>query len=173
MRVRTWGDVDRNDEPQADAPLLDRAWRAGCPRGRAGRRHHESGRRIDAGLSGERGRARPPRHGRRGRWLRCRRSSEEACKLADAPARVGCVSTGLGMGGRRGRRGACGPQRRIEQLEPRRDMPRLLRRIYAAAVGGSEQDWTELDRVMAVERHTAVLVRPARIYANPGESHAP
>jgi hypothetical protein len=44
---------------------------------------------------------------------------------------------------------------------------RCLRQIYAAAVGGSVDDWAELDDVFAVERHTAVLIRPRRIYANP------
>lgn len=48
------------------------------------------------------------------------------------------------------------------------DLPRLLRTIYAAAVGGTDEDWMELDRTMAGERHTAVLVRVARIYSNPG-----
>jgi PPOX class probable F420-dependent enzyme len=65
-----------------------------------------------------------------------------------------------------------GPEDVIEHLNPH-DVSRLLRRIYAAAVGGSEDDWKELDRVMAAERHTAVLVRPARIYANPGEVQPP
>jgi hypothetical protein len=46
--------------------------------------------------------------------------------------------------------------------------PRLLRDIYAAAVGGTSEEWAELDGVMAAERHTAVLVRPERVYSNPG-----
>ena len=45
-------------------------------------------------------------------------------------------------------------------------MPRLIRDIYAAAVGGVQDDWAELDQVVAAERHTAVLVRPARVYPN-------
>jgi PPOX class probable F420-dependent enzyme len=49
------------------------------------------------------------------------------------------------------------------------DLPRLLRTIYAAAVGGTESDWAELDAVMAAERHTAVVIRPARVYASGGE----
>jgi hypothetical protein len=48
-------------------------------------------------------------------------------------------------------------------------LPRLLRVVYAAAVGGSESDWTELDATMASEGHTAVLVRPARVYSNPAD----
>jgi len=59
-----------------------------------------------------------------------------------------------------------GPDDRLEGLDPA-DLPRLLRDIYAAAAGGSSDDWTELDQVMATERHTAVLVRPARGYSNP------
>ena len=49
------------------------------------------------------------------------------------------------------------------------DVGRLLREVYAAAVGGSQEDWTELDDVMATERHTAVLIRPLRAYSNPEE----
>jgi hypothetical protein len=47
------------------------------------------------------------------------------------------------------------------------DLGRLLRVVYAAAVGGSEEDWRALDDEMAAERHTAVLVRPLRAYSNP------
>lgn len=46
-------------------------------------------------------------------------------------------------------------------------VPGLLREIYAAAVGGTADDWAEFDDVFAIERHTAVLVRPRRIYSNP------
>jgi len=46
--------------------------------------------------------------------------------------------------------------------------PRLLRDVYAAAVGGTSEEWAELDGIMAAERHTAVLVRPERVYSNPG-----
>jgi PPOX class probable F420-dependent enzyme len=49
------------------------------------------------------------------------------------------------------------------------DVARLLREVYAAAVGGSQQDWTELDDVMAAERHTAVLIAPTRAYSNPDQ----
>ena len=44
---------------------------------------------------------------------------------------------------------------------------RLLRDVYAAAVGGTSEEWAELNDVMAAERHTAVLVHPARVYSNP------
>jgi PPOX class probable F420-dependent enzyme len=48
-----------------------------------------------------------------------------------------------------------------------RDLPGLLRAIYAAAVGGAPDDWAGLDTPMAEEGHTAVLVEPTRIYSNP------
>jgi hypothetical protein len=60
-----------------------------------------------------------------------------------------------------------GPDDALEGLDPA-DQPRLLRDVYAAAVGGTHDDWAELDRVMAAERHTAVLIRPSRLYSNPG-----
>jgi hypothetical protein len=40
----------------------------------------------------------------------------------------------------------------------------LLRAVYAAAVGGSSDDWAELDASMAAEGHTAVLVQVVRVY---------
>jgi PPOX class probable F420-dependent enzyme len=49
------------------------------------------------------------------------------------------------------------------------DVSRLLREVYAAAVGGSQEEWTELDDVMAAEGHTAVLIRPTRAYSNPDQ----
>jgi hypothetical protein len=52
------------------------------------------------------------------------------------------------------------------------DVARLLRQVYAAAVGGTEDDWTELDEVMAAEHHTAVLVRPVRAYSSPDQQDA-
>ncbi len=39
----------------------------------------------------------------------------------------------------------------------------LLREIFVAA-GGTHDDWSEYDRVMAVEERTAVLVTPTRIF---------
>jgi PPOX class probable F420-dependent enzyme len=59
-----------------------------------------------------------------------------------------------------------GPDDVLERWESP-DVSRLLREVYAAAVGGSQEDWTELDDVMAAERHTAVLIRPLRAYSNP------
>lgn len=40
----------------------------------------------------------------------------------------------------------------------------LVRNVYAAAVGGTPEEWSQLDEKMASERHTAVLIKPARIY---------
>ena len=62
-----------------------------------------------------------------------------------------------------------GPDDVLEGLEER-DVPQVLREVYAAAVGGTSEDWAELDAVMADERHTAVLVRAVRIYSNPPEA---
>ena len=56
-----------------------------------------------------------------------------------------------------------GPDDDLEGLAPG-DVARLLRTIYAAAVGGTQDDWAALDTVMAAEGHTAVLIRPVRIY---------
>ena len=39
--------------------------------------------------------------------------------------------------------------------------------IYAAAIGGSPEDWTGRDHAIEEERHAAVLVRPVRVYSNP------
>jgi hypothetical protein len=50
------------------------------------------------------------------------------------------------------------------------DLPGLLRTVYAAAVGGTQEHWSDLDEVIAAERHTAVLIRPERIYSNPAGS---
>jgi PPOX class probable F420-dependent enzyme len=52
---------------------------------------------------------------------------------------------------------------------PATDVLNLLRRIYAAAVGGNADDWAELDGVLVDEGHTAVLIRPVRIYAGGNE----
>jgi hypothetical protein len=57
-----------------------------------------------------------------------------------------------------------GPDDPLDGLDPLA-VPTLLRRIYASAVGGAEQDWAGMDSAMAEEGHTAVLVRPTRIYA--------
>lgn len=44
----------------------------------------------------------------------------------------------------------------------------LLREIFTAA-GGTHEDFGEYDRVMLAEGRTAVLVRPERVYSNPGQ----
>lgn len=60
-----------------------------------------------------------------------------------------------------GRAELAGPDDSLAGLD--RDAVRLLlRRIFSAA-GGTHEDFDEYDRVMAAERRTAVLVRPARI----------
>lgn len=59
-----------------------------------------------------------------------------------------------------------GPDDPLAALEPA-DIVGLLRIIYAAAAGGSPDDWKALDDTMEAEGHTAVLVRPQRVYSNP------
>jgi hypothetical protein len=44
---------------------------------------------------------------------------------------------------------------------------RVFHEIYAAAIGGTPDDWAARDDVIERERHTAVLVRPTRVYSNP------
>ena len=44
------------------------------------------------------------------------------------------------------------------------DLPPVLRTAYAAAVGGTPDEWASLDETMAAERHTAVFVRVSRLY---------
>jgi PPOX class probable F420-dependent enzyme len=46
-------------------------------------------------------------------------------------------------------------------------LPPLIRSIYAAAVGGTPDDWADLDASIADEGHTAVLITPTRTYTNP------
>jgi hypothetical protein len=46
------------------------------------------------------------------------------------------------------------------------DVPQLLRSVYAAAVGGAEDDWRTLDDELAAEGHTAVLISPSRMYSH-------
>lgn len=62
-----------------------------------------------------------------------------------------------------------GPGDPLEGVVPDRVLP-LLREIYAAAAGGTADDWAALDEAMEAERHTAALVRPARVYTNPAHS---
>lgn len=54
-----------------------------------------------------------------------------------------------------------GPDDRFEGFDPSA-VPQLLRDVFTAA-GGSHEDWDEYDRVMAVERRTAVFIHPTRI----------
>jgi hypothetical protein len=57
-----------------------------------------------------------------------------------------------------------GPDDTADGFEPDR-IPKLLRDVFTAT-GGTHEDWTEFDRVMAAERRTAVLVEPARLTSN-------
>jgi PPOX class probable F420-dependent enzyme len=46
------------------------------------------------------------------------------------------------------------------------ELPVLLRAVFRAA-GGTHDDWSTFDRVMADERRAAVLITPTRAYTNP------
>jgi len=59
-----------------------------------------------------------------------------------------------------------GPDDPLDGVRPDRVLA-LLREIYAAAVGGTVDDWAGMDAEIVAERHTAALIRPARIYSNP------
>jgi PPOX class probable F420-dependent enzyme len=59
-----------------------------------------------------------------------------------------------------------GPDDALDGLDGGR-VPQVLRDVFSAA-GGTHDDWDEYDRVMAAERRLAVLVRPERVYSNPG-----
>jgi PPOX class probable F420-dependent enzyme len=59
-----------------------------------------------------------------------------------------------------------GPQDDLAGLE-RNAMPRVRREVYAAAVGGTADEWAAMDDLMESEGHTAVLIRPRRVYSNP------
>ena len=59
-----------------------------------------------------------------------------------------------------------GPDNQLDGFDQAK-VPQLLRDVFAAA-GGTHDDWDEYDRVMAKERRLAVLVRPERVYSNPG-----
>lgn len=65
-----------------------------------------------------------------------------------------------------GRTEIAGPGDVLDDFEPA-SVPQLLRDVFSAA-GGTHDDWDEYDRVMAAERRAAVLVRPERVYSNPG-----
>ena len=62
-----------------------------------------------------------------------------------------------------------GPHDDIDGLE-HSHMPRVRREVYAAAVGGTADDWAAMDEIMEAEGHTAVLIRPIRMYSNPPET---
>ena len=60
-----------------------------------------------------------------------------------------------------------GPDDQEPGIDP--DRLRLLLREVFTAAGGTHDDFDTYDRVMREERRTAVFVRPARVYANPGQ----
>lgn len=61
-----------------------------------------------------------------------------------------------------------GPDDALEGL-PSDALPQLIRTVYAAAVGGTPDEWAHLDEIIEAEAHTGVLIRPVRVYSNPAE----
>jgi PPOX class probable F420-dependent enzyme len=58
-----------------------------------------------------------------------------------------------------------GPEELPDGVAPQ-SVASLLRAVFVAA-GGTHEDWTEFDRVMAAERRAAVFVTADRITTNP------
>lgn len=67
-----------------------------------------------------------------------------------------------------GRAELVGPDDELVGFDPDA-LPDLLARVYAAAAGGTPEDWAGLHGLMAAERHSAVLVHPERIYPRAAE----
>ena len=65
-----------------------------------------------------------------------------------------------------GRAELVGPDDALLAFDPEK-LTVLLQTIYAAAVGGSPDDWAALHDTMVEERHTAVLVEIQRVLSNP------
>ena len=66
----------------------------------------------------------------------------------------------------------CGPDDDHPELSDD-DARALVRRIYAAAVGGTEEDWAALDESFEAEKHTSVLIFPTRTYSSPIDEATP
>ena len=64
-----------------------------------------------------------------------------------------------------GRAELAGPNDAASWLTDPDHLRLLLREVFTAA-GGSHDDWTEYDRVMAEQGRTAVLITPSRVYSN-------
>ena len=62
-----------------------------------------------------------------------------------------------------------GPNDELDGVESE-SVAAVFHAIYAAAIGGAPDDWAARDEVIERERHTAVLVRPTRVYSNPRQS---
>ena len=61
-----------------------------------------------------------------------------------------------------------GPDDRLHGIAPEA-AAKVFHTIYAAAIGGTPDDWASCDNAIGQERHAAVLVRPTRVYSSPGE----
>ncbi len=58
-----------------------------------------------------------------------------------------------------------GPDDRFGDLKSEA-LTRVFHEIYAAAIGGVPDDWALRDAAIEEEGHTAVLLRPIRVYSN-------
>ena len=62
-----------------------------------------------------------------------------------------------------------GPDDNSNALDPTALLD-IIRTVYAAAAGGTPEQWAELDESFLAERHTVVLLHPQRVYpAEPRE----
>ncbi len=92
-------------------------------------------------------------------------SRKQAYLRADRAATV-TVRVGWEWATAEGTADLIGPDDPFPGFDPA-GLPQLLRDVFLAA-GGTHDDWDEYDRVMAEQRRLAVLVRPKRVYGNPG-----
>jgi hypothetical protein len=99
-----------------------------------------------------------------------RRGARKLANLRSRPRATVVFRSGWDWIAVEGEASLAGPDDTLSGFDPS-DLPRLLRVIYAAAVGASESDWAALDAAMASERHTAVLIRPTRVYSNPADDN--
>jgi len=61
-----------------------------------------------------------------------------------------------------------GPDDPLTGFDPS-SLPKLIRAIFRGA-GGTHDDWTTFDRVMAEQRRAAILIHPERLYSNPTQT---
>ena len=95
-----------------------------------------------------------------------KRSARKLANLRARPHVTVVFRAGWEWAAVEGRAELAGPDDALDGLDPSATAG-FLRVVYAAAAGGKPEDWAQLDDTMAAEGHTAVLVRPSRVYSNP------